>query len=83
MQTVAYNATFFYHNVGVSGIAMRTADRRVFFQPDTTGTWRELADADAPNLHLHGRVDLVLSQAICDGQLVVKASRTLQARQAA
>jgi hypothetical protein len=78
MQTVAYNATFFQQNVGITGIAMRTTDLRVFFIDDKTGLWRELYDADASNLHLHGRTDLVLSQAIEDGNLVVKASRTLQ-----
>jgi hypothetical protein len=83
MTTIAYNATFFHHNVGVSGIAMRAPDRRVFFVDDATGTWRALTDADAANLHLHGRVDLVLRQAIVDGALVVTASRTRPPRQAA
>jgi hypothetical protein len=83
MKTIAYNASYFDHNVGVSGIAMRTTDRRVFFVDDATGTWRELHDADAANLHLHGRVDLVLRQAIVDGNLVVKASRTYTPRKAA
>jgi hypothetical protein len=78
MQTVAYNATLFHHNVATTGIAMRTTDRRVFFVDDATQTWRELYDADASHLHLHGRTDLVLSQGIQDGNLVVKASRTLQ-----
>jgi hypothetical protein len=83
MGTVAYNATFFQHHVGISGVAMRTDDRRVFFVDDATRTWRELHDADAGNLHLHGRVDLVLRQAIVDGHLVVKASRTCPPRKAA
>ena len=78
MQTVAYNATYFQHNIGISGIAMRTSDNRVFFIDDATAQWRELFDADAANLHLHGRVDLALQAQIADGNLVVKASRTLQ-----
>jgi hypothetical protein len=78
MATIAYNASWFQNNVATTGIAMRTTDRRVYFVDDATQTWRELFDADASNLHLHGRTDLVLSQAIQDGQLVVKASRTLQ-----
>ena len=78
MQTVTFNATLFNQNVGTTGIAMRTSDGRVFFQTEATGLWRELFDADATNLHLHGRCDISLSQAIVDGQLVVKASRTLQ-----
>lgn len=78
MRSIAFNATYFEKNVGISGIAMRTTDRRVFFADDATGTWRELYDADAGSLHLHGRVDLALAAAIADGNLVVKASRTLQ-----
>jgi hypothetical protein len=81
--TIAYNATLFVAHVGTTGIAMRTTDRRVFFVDDATGTWRELHDADAANLHLHGRVDLVLRQAIVDGTLVVQASRTCPPRKAA
>ena len=37
-----------------------------------------LHDADRGNLHLHGRVDLVLAAQIADGNLVLKASRTVQ-----
>jgi hypothetical protein len=78
MQTVAYHATLFTRNVGTTGIAMRTPDHRVFFQTEATGTWTELHDADAANLHLHGRVDLALAAAVEDGDLVVRTSRTLQ-----
>ena len=78
MLTVAYNATLFQANRATTGIAMRTPDRHVYFQADATGQWRELCDADASSLQLHGRTDLVLSQAILDGNLVIKASRTLQ-----
>jgi hypothetical protein len=81
-KTVAFNATFFQHNVGISGIAMRDGQDRVFFLDDATQTWRQLANADAPSLHLHGRVDLALSARIADGDLVVKASRTLARRAA-
>jgi hypothetical protein len=78
MQTVAYHATFFQSNVATTGVAMRTADRRVFFVDDATGQWRELYDADAPHLHLHGRVDVAVTAAIADGDLVLKCSKTLQ-----
>jgi hypothetical protein len=78
MKTVAYNATFSSNFVEITGIAMRTPDRRVFFQADSTGLWTELHDADASRMHLHGRVDLDLAARIQDGDLVVKASRTLQ-----
>jgi hypothetical protein len=76
--TVAFNATFSSNFVEIMGIAMRTPDHRVFFQADSTGIWTELCDADAPRLHLHGRVDLALAARIQDGDLVIKASRTLQ-----
>jgi hypothetical protein len=48
MQTIAYNATLFQENIGVSGIAMRTTTSQVFFQADATGLWTELTNADAP-----------------------------------
>lgn len=83
MRTVAYNATFFNHGMtAITGVAMRTPDNRVFFVDDATQQWRELCDADAANLHLHGRVDLVLEAAIADGNVVLKASRTLSRRAA-
>jgi hypothetical protein len=82
MQTVAFHATLFNNNIGTSGVAMRTPEGRVFFQADSTGRWTELFDADAGRLQLHGRTDLVLAQRIVDGNLVVKASRTLTRRAA-
>jgi hypothetical protein len=78
MRNITYNATLFQNNVGVSGIALRNNVGRVFFQALSTGLWRELFDADAANLQLHGRIDLADAQAIVDGNLVIKASRTLQ-----
>jgi hypothetical protein len=80
MQTIAYHATLFQGYSGVSGIAMRTPDRRVYFRDEATQTWRELFDADASNLHLHGRTDVVLSQAIHDGDLVMTCSKSRQCR---
>jgi hypothetical protein len=79
---VAYHATFFVDHVGVSGLAMRDATDHVFFRDDATQTWRALCDADAPNLHLHGRVDLALAAQLRDGDLVLRASRTLPAASA-
>jgi hypothetical protein len=79
---VAYHATLFLDHVGVSGLAMRDATDHVFFRDDATQTWRELFDADAANLHLHGRVDLALAAQLRDGDLVLSASRTLPAARA-
>jgi hypothetical protein len=42
-----------------------------------------LPEADAANLHLHGRTDPALKAQIADGNLVLKASRTLQPTKAA
>jgi hypothetical protein len=78
MRNIAYNATFFQNNVGISGLALRNSAGRVFFQTLSTGLWTELFEADAANLQLHGRRDLADAQAIVDGNLVIKASRTLQ-----
>jgi hypothetical protein len=78
MNTVAYFATLFQENVATTGIALRNPEGRVFFQTEQTGAWQELFDVDAVNLHLHGRCDLVLAASIRDGDLVLKASHTLQ-----
>ena len=74
MQTVAYYAAL----DNTHGVALRTADGTVHFQAARTGLWTALVDADAPRLHLHGRIDLADAQALADGILVRKASRTLQ-----
>lgn len=60
------------------GIALRTAEGRVFFCAEGTGTWTELFDKDWSRLQLNGREDLARVAAIEDGNLVVKCSRTLQ-----
>jgi hypothetical protein len=82
MQTVTFHATFFNNNVATTGIAMRNPERRVYFCDDKTGTWRELFDEDASNLHLHGRCDLAFAQRIVDGNLALRCSRTLVGRAA-
>jgi hypothetical protein len=74
----AFYATLFTDNVGVSGLALRTAYGVVLFRTEATGLWKELTEADAPNLHLHGLTAMVDAQAIADGDLARKASRTLQ-----
>lgn len=74
MTTVAYHATF----RNVHGVAMRASDGTVHFRADSTGLWTQLYDQDAADLHLHGRVDLAAAAALADGDLVHKASRTLQ-----
>jgi hypothetical protein len=79
MTTITYNAIYYQGTTGINGIAMRTTDQRVFFIDDKTQQWRELTDADAPNLQLCGRRDLALQAEVKDGNLVLRTSRTLQA----
>ena len=68
-----------YTNPGtVEGLALRSLDDTVHFQTTRTGAWTTLTNADAPALHLHGRCDLADTQALLDGNLLVKASQTLQ-----
>jgi len=74
MQSVAFYAAL----DNTAGIALRTTDGTVHFQAEHTGLWTALVDADAPRLHLHGRVDIADAQALVDGNLVVKTSRTMQ-----
>lgn len=74
MQTVAYYASL----DNVPGIALRTATGDVHFRAEHTGLWTQLYDADAPRLHLHGHCALANAQALADGNLVAKASRTLR-----
>lgn len=74
MKTVAYYATL----DNTHGIALRTATGDVHFQAEHTGLWTQLTNADAPRLHLHGRVDLADAQALADGNLVLRTSRTMQ-----
>jgi hypothetical protein len=72
------NVAFYAHLDNLEGFALRIASGEVHFQATSTGLWTQLFDADASRLHLHGRVDLAASQALADGNLVRKASRTLQ-----
>jgi hypothetical protein len=51
----------------VSGVALRTPERRVFFQVEATGTWQELFDTDIPRLTLHGDIALTEAQRLADG----------------
>ena len=74
MTTVAYYA----HFGNVEGAALRTSTGAVHFQTASTGLWQTLTNTDAPRLQLHGRIDLADAQALADGDLVVKASQTLQ-----
>ena len=55
------------HLDGIGGVAMRTPERRVFFQTETTGLWIELYDTDIPRLTLNGDVALVEMQKYVDG----------------
>jgi hypothetical protein len=73
-QPIAYNATL---DSVVSGLALRDQHDRVFFLAETTGIWTQLFDQDLPRLQLHGHKALADAQALSDGDLVRKASRTL------
>ena len=75
MTTVAY---FAHLDNAIEGTALRTADGQVHFLTTSTGLWQTLSNADAPRLQLLGRVDIADAQALVDGNLLVKASRTLQ-----
>jgi hypothetical protein len=75
VQTIAFYATL---DKTIPGLALRAADGTVHFQAASTGLWTQLYDVDAPRLQLHGRKDLADSQALLDGDVVHKASRTLQ-----
>ena len=75
MTTIAYFAHL--DNV-IEGLALRTSTGAVHFIDHATAQWQTLTNADAPRLQLHGRCDLAAAQALADGDLVVKASRTMQ-----
>jgi hypothetical protein len=72
---VAYYATL---DGLVSGLALRDHQDRVFFVADATGLWTRLCDHDVPRLVLHGHTATALAQALVDGDLVRKCSRTLE-----
>ena len=58
---IAYHATF----RGEHGTAIRNQRGEVWFVSDADAVTR-LYDADAPTLHLHGRVDVSADQRRCD-----------------
>jgi hypothetical protein len=62
----AFRATYGY----LEGVALRDQQNRVYFADDDTGLWRELFDADAPALALQGRLDLIVTQGLLDGNLL-------------
>ena len=78
MKSIAFYATLDNGHTDLHGIALRANDGSVHFKDDALGLWTELCDRDIPRLHLHGRMDLADAQALLDGNLVVKASRTMQ-----
>jgi len=65
--------------VGQTGIALRQPDGRVFFQADHTGLWTDITGIEPGQLQLCGSIALDVAARIADGNLVIKASRTLQA----
>jgi hypothetical protein len=74
MTTLAFYATL----SNTEGTALRTADGSVHFLTTATGLWQTLGNADASRLQLLGRVDIADAQRLADGNLLVKASRTMQ-----
>jgi len=55
-----YTPKAFYSTyLGNWGVALRTAEGRVFFRYEDLGLWTELFDHDAPDLILHGECALV------------------------
>jgi hypothetical protein len=60
-------AASYAHLDDVHGVALRTPERRVFFQSEVTGTWQELFDVDIPRLTMHGDVALADAQRLADG----------------
>ena len=74
MTTVA----FYAHLDQTEGIALRADSDRVFFIDHAVGLWTELFDRDMPRLVLNGHLPTADVQALVDGDLVRKASRTLQ-----
>jgi hypothetical protein len=74
MTTVAFYSTF----RNTEGIALRDTQGVVSFQTTATGTWQTLANSDTADLLLHGRCDLDAAARLADGDLVQKASQTLQ-----
>ena len=74
MTTVAYYATL----SNTEGTALRDHTGTVHFLTASTGLWQQLTNADASRLNLLGRVDIADAQRLADGNLLVKASKTLQ-----
>ncbi len=74
MTTVAFYSTF----RNLEGVALRDSAGTVSFKTTSTGTWQTLSNSDAADLLLHGRCDLADAQRVTDGNLLVKASRTMQ-----
>jgi hypothetical protein len=77
---IVYRGTEDY--VGQTGIALRQEDGSVWFRAEATGWWQPLVDADLPQVQFCGDVALADTQALLDGNLVAKASRTLERRAA-
>jgi hypothetical protein len=62
----AFRATYGH----LEGVALCDTHGLVYFADDATGLWRKLADTDAPALALCGKLDLISTQAILDGNLL-------------
>jgi len=72
------NVAFYASLDHTAGLALRADSDRVFFIDDATGVWTELFTRDMPRLVLNGHLPTADAQALADGNLVRKASRTLQ-----
>jgi len=72
------NVAFYAHLDHTEGIALRADTDRVFFIDHVVGVWTELFDRDMPRLVLNGHLPTADAQALADGNLVRRASQTLQ-----
>jgi len=68
--------------VGQCGVALRDPQGRVFFLADATGLWTDITAVPSGRVQLLGDTALVLEAALADGDLVVRASRTVTKRAA-
>ena len=78
---VAAKYAILYHGdddqCGTNGVALRTPEGHVFFQAEATGAWVKLTSLKY--VQYLGDKSLADAQALLDGDLARKASKTLQA----
>jgi hypothetical protein len=64
--------------VGQNGIALRDREGHVFFRADRTDIWTDITAIEPGCIQFCGDVALELAAKLVDGDLVLKASRTVQ-----